>query len=760
MRALAVAAEYWGGSGCILVPFDPLSGDPADAMADAVRAFDPDHVVSLRLSFAEWEELYPGTIEIDGVVDEAERLRMIQSTNLNHVDQAAEVARSVVASWCSPLRMARVRGESGPSLEVLKSLGRVDTSRPSSGPIAPAPATHPDLSMVASAHWRTDQGLLAALRLGVTADFPGRREPSTDVLTWLIDSDQDLAPSPLRAGDLTSLDAPQAYWADQGIVRVGRGHTQDGSVIVVGDTAEDYALALAYDRLVGNAIWLTSDLLEDDEIWNRRIRPGVQSIVFRLESQGRRLAVTSASLEDLAMQVFVERLQGADIGLVAPSQEDGLDSRPRTIQLRRPSLASGLTSLLVDEHIGATVSLPVTTELDGSKVALFGLDTPIPAKLLFPPSSPHVPYWYVDVSVSGDATPRARDAPIAAMPVDNSPFPAVNLRASKEGVSFSPRYMGFVASGSLLTSRIGRPRVNSRSMMAWVRAMASRDNLDVRLSDAGRRAELVRSRLGTRQEFLDFASPANLSALRAFVPRDRKPKPSERDPDTVVIGVDPYLSFPAIQQRMPQASATEALDLVDRLAAARLLRRGLILGCEDCGRPSFVYAERLGPTYECTQCSALNSLVSASWKRVAPEPTWFYDLHPNFRELLEANGDVVLLASAHIRSSGREYVDAPELEFVDRDSGLAIAEIDVVACVEDQVVIAEAKANGKFDAKQRGAKAAKLLRVASALRADRILLATTADSWNALDVTHMEHSASKLLPFPATVDVIASLGSG
>ena len=245
--------------------------------------------------------------------------------------------------------------------------------------------------------------------------------------------------------------------------------------------------------------------------------------------------------------------------------------------------------------------------------------------------------------------------------------------------------------------------------------------------------------------------------LRAFVRRDKRPTPAERDPEIVVLGLDPFLSFNAIYKLLG-GTREDAIDVVDDLVSKRLLRRGLVLNCSECGRPSFVDADRLGQQFECSQCATMNALVSARWHEKTPEPTWFYDLYAAFRELLASRGDIVLLAAANLQGSSRTYADTSELEFYELDSERKVAEIDVIASVDGKVVIVEAKAGGAFGTKQRGSQTAKLLRMAKALRADRIQLATIQPHWNQTDVDHLMKLAAAVKPFAIDVDVATSLG--
>lgn len=758
MSALAAASDYWGGAGFILVPYSLSTGRPSASFSEIVRAYDPDHVVTLELSIATWEDWYPGTISMSGEAYEVDRGALMEtSRHLTFEGEAARTARSEVASWCSPMRVTLSAKKNERPREVLKKIGRHNPSDSYRRVLAPAPLPSPGARLAAAASWRSDIGLLAALRVGIASSEPQERpEPPLDGLSWLAQSTGD-APESLR---WSNYDFPPAsseglepwFLGEQKLTQVSRAHLQDGAAIVIGDSAEDFALALAYDRIIGRGVWLTSALVDDPQTFERNVRPSIWPMISNLEQGGSHLVVTSATATPEYVAEIARRVQVREFGIGATEPE--IESE--TVQVRAANLEGGYLDYVVEEHIGVSMSLPVSKLPDGSMNALAGMETPVPVGLLFPKESSLVPYWYVDVTLYPDAIPRGRDMPAKALTLQEGSFPEVNLRASRAGVTFDPYSMGFVPAGALLPSRIGRPRLRALSMTAWVEGMAEVEGLGVRLSSAGRQAELVRSRLGTRQELLDLIASTHLPMLRAFVRHDRAPQPSERDPNMVVLGVDPYLSFAAIDSLLGGTRET-TMNLIDSLVAARLLRRGLILDCAECGRPSFVDADRLGQNFECPQCANMNALVSDRWKRESAEPRWFYDLYTTFRELLGANGDVVLLAAARLQRSSRDYTDTPELEFYDLASGKAVAEVDVIASVDGEVVIVEAKSNGAFESRKRGTQSQKLLSVAKIIRADRILLATTRDRWNATDVGHLTQSAGRLEPFSLKVDVAASL---
>lgn len=770
MVALTIASGYWGGAGFMLVPFDIKTARPSSDFAAIVRAYDPDHVVSLDLPWHLLEQWYPGIIRIEGVADDEERRRLIAHDHHHTSVREADEAREEVVSWCSPMRSVRFRDDhpSRQMEKVTKLRARVEDDVRFRQGFAPAPPPSDPLvaRLAASPEWRSDFGLMAAMRVGVaqseSATGP-RPEPTVDDLGWLIRSVEDGPTSLIWNGTKipTQASAGLERWflADQRLIQVSNSHIEDRAAVVIGDTGTDFALALAYDRLLGNGVWLPRAVVDDDNTFRREIQPATWMLATDLERDASHMAVTSTSepmsyLDDVAPRI-------ADSPFPRGLQV-GRDRREETVRVGPAKVDGGYLEYVINEHVGVSVPIPVRTIDDGSTEALSGLETPVPADLVYPLNSGWVPYWYVDVTRIGDKTPRARDLPAHALVAEDGPLPSVNLRANRESVTIDPHSMGLVMAGSFLPGRIGRPRLRELSMIAWIGAMSEPDGLGVRLSQAGRQAELIRRRLGSRGALLDLMTPENVKVLRAFIPRERKPTSDERkaDPETVVLDdLDPLLTFEAMRALLG-GDTESTTDLVDRLASSRLLRRGLVLDCVECGRPSFIDADRVGQTYECPQCAAMNALVSARWKEKRPEPRWFYDLYAAFRELLDSNGDVVLLAAASLRGAGRSYMDAPELEFYELGSGMPVAEVDVIASVDRDVVLVEAKSNGTFGGKaSREEQTGRLLRVANVLRADRVILATTKDAWNGTDFRYLDREGAKAIPFTVKAERMTGLGT-
>ena len=80
----------------------------------------------------------------------------------------------------------------------------------------------------------------------------------------------------------------------------------------------------------------------------------------------------------------------------------------------------------------------------------------------------------------------------------------------------------------------------------------------------------------------------------------------------------------------------------------------------------------------------------------------------------------------------------PELELRDA-SGNPVAEADLIAISDDDLIVAEAKSNDALGGSTKEIKraAAKRVRLADVLRADQIILATTEPQWSASSTTEI-----------------------
>jgi hypothetical protein len=375
--------------------------------------------------------------------------------------------------------------------------------------------------------------------------------------------------------------------------------------------------------------------------------------------------------------------------------------------------------------------------------------------------------WHVDLELLGSAMPRGRGLDGRALLAPGENIYLTNVRSGRDGITYDAGRLDFVPAGTAPMSRLARPRLREPGLAEWARLLARQSGLAFGLSSAGRRAETLRQLWGSRGDFIDSMTGELLPVLRAFQPSHAKSSDAYPGGEGVVLlnGVrEGYLTFTGMLKYAGDKIDPAALrDSVDALAARRAVRRGLILGCGTCGRPAFIAVGNLAQVNQCPRCGIANELARALWRDPVEEPKWYYDLHPVAREFLADHGEVPLLLSRHLRSTARRYDDVPELELRDA-SGSPVAEADLIAAGNDEVIVAEAKSNDALGKNPREVKraAAKRVMLAGVVRADQIILATTQPEWNTSSLTEIR-SAVTGHSWPAglrpAVRLVTGLGS-
>jgi hypothetical protein len=284
---------------------------------------------------------------------------------------------------------------------------------------------------------------------------------------------------------------------------------------------------------------------------------------------------------------------------------------------------------------------------------------------------------------------------------------------------------------------MARPVLRDLGMFAWTKAMAAAGSLTARYSTPGQHAQLVSQRLGSRTALVELVSGPLRPLLKCYVdaPNRSDPKRKDSSDDPIVyLGGLAYLTFNRMAHAIPSTERSTIRESIDDLCGRRLARRGLVLGCTDCGRPSFIGVDDLAQTFRCPRCAATNVLDARSWHAPTDEPHWYYDLHSSFREILSTGGDIPLLTSAHLKRNARRFSDCAEVEFL--DGAKRVAEIDLIAHVDGRIVLVEAKSGNSLgpSKRDRNTQASKLAKVALMLRADEVVLATPQATWPETDL--------------------------
>ena len=736
--AMSMASGLWGGYGFIYLSHG--TGRLHPALARILRVYDPDYLVDAVWTHGDVEAMDPGW-----------HARHCRDWPADPEESAARLApyfaeefvrdglgEDVGANLCSPFydhndsRWMRVLSENSDG----RGVHRLATV----------------LGGIPLPDFTVPEGLdrLLTLALGMRAGYPakpllpvGREVEGTDerlphrYVRYALSIRQDRAG--LELGSLTT-----AWKLTQaGLVQIGKVRPLARPVAVIGSTAEDFALAVALDRMYGAAIWVPVEWTRDPHLrWP--VEEGYRGLLNAARACGHPPIATTISLSEDALTAAVQANWPSPVlGTWSDSGEvQAFGGEPPEV------VAAERLDLQAPKHLACAgdfdLSFPSPTETDGHGGFEFQLPVPV-----FTPRSEELraaqrPFWEVDVEVYPQRMPAGRNLRGRAMLADNESYPSTVVRSGQDGISFNPMNMLFVPGGATLEQSIARPRLRVPGLRGWIESLAAQDQpgMTVQLSQAGRRAMILARLWGSRS-----AVARDLLALNDFL-REFKPSgtcDTDAYPEGDGLRLTPaegYLTYAAAGRTLARMKPGEIRERLNHLLQVNVLQRGLIVPCSDCERRAFYRIDLVSETNTCPRCGA-PAHVTAARRSEQGEPEWFYDLHGAVRELLEQNGDVPFLAGMELAASARSFEDIAELDFRwpgdDKPD-----EIDIAALVDGQVAIGEAKRVATLGTKRESNRAIqKLIRVSDLVGAGEILLATTAPGpWDKKDTGQMLKAAA------------------
>ncbi|MFD9669413.1 hypothetical protein ACFWAY_49015 [Rhodococcus sp. NPDC059968] len=760
--AMYGASNTWGGAGFVLVPATDGSIDPR--VREAVVAYDPDYVVLHNYTVGDLDNLTRGTIEkmLDeqNIDDQGSRSRLRDELRSKGVDDDVLArTRDELVKACSSYRM-----DNG------SELGDSDhrwheRELTLSAPVLTAPGTHhgpltpidkirrpADPTPVGVSPALTgDIGVAAAMRLGLlstpTAEGAALDENQRSaILQWLLRTTAHYpATIPAIVFDPAhgaEQDLPSAWEATTpGLTSVASFPSSPARrLCVIGGSANDFALAMIWDRLYGGGLWIPDSWIDGGERAHvlQLLRDQLAPFVT---FNKRTWAITSVSHDtDDVAEIRDDVLRKSSSFTVSePEEVDPANDLPvigLDDDLQFP--ARGKSHFGIDEQFNSTTTLPIFRDTDGSTTLAATPAPPIIQHELLK-TVPDLS-WQVDIDIPDTPIPPVRHVPAhAILHPDESPQNTW-VRVGRTGLSYEALAYGFVPAGASADYRLVKPRIRKPGMQTWASARASLIGRTVTTSAAGRHGDVLQTMFGSRTRLIEAISGDLLPVFRSFIPQFKTTREQfPEDQGCLVRGTVAYLNFSGIVS-ISGLPIEEARKQCDELLTEGILSRGLLLNCSACGNLDFVVIDRLRQVNECLRCGDPNDLSLARWKMPTGEPQWFYDLHPVATALIAQNGDVPILLAAHLRataSHSNRYADCAELEVSD-STGKKLAEVDLLALVDDRVVVAEAKSTDEIDKGTNQRRAArKRVLLAETFGAEEIVLATTRDAWTAASLNAM-----------------------
>lgn len=725
-------------------------------LLQAVGAYDPDYVLLMDPTLGDYEGLFPGETAIvehgtDVPLDAERRRDLVERAAQSPVPAAGgDGARQAVVDACSPHR--RWDGATGRWEE-----DQLWWSGEAPGyPFVSTAALRVDEAWAVSVlpDAPGDAGLALTARIGTFL----RPEPLARVVGPPATSAEDLEQGRAAAwlisgtgqrpaGMLSGPDGgPSAFEAGSiGLATVGGAAARlRPALVMIGDTAEDFALALIWDRMTGRGIWLPRAWWPNAGGRAAELAGAALSLMITRVARrppGVRLSTTSATEDETAkvLSRLKERLDQIAVGRSASRSV----REPVALDDGSPWIGPGSQHLAVHGQYDQSFALPVRAHGDGGGSEMAA---PAPAPVVSAGDLvPHLPVlrWEVDLQAHRSPMPTGRGLDGHALFAEGEDAWLTWVRSGRDGTSYSAHRYDFVSAGSTPEAALARPRLRDLGLADWANELVTPSGRSFRLSDAGLRVEILTRMAGGRADLADLLAGPLRPALRAFNTTEKSTRLAYPNGEGVALIDGGYLTLDGMAS-LSALGPGDVRPVADRLLAAGILRRGLIVDCSSCQRLSFVEIGRLAQRNDCPRCDHRDELVHDRWNRAGPEPAWYYDLHPAARELFRQHGDVPLLLSRYLRTASRRYTDVAELEMADA-AGHGLAEADLLAHADGRVITAEAKSNDALAESRKRIRAAAEKRVllARALRADEIVLATTRPAWSTATIEAMRSAMAQ-----------------
>jgi len=740
-EALAAISRVWGGEGFVVIPYG-TRGEVAPALLQQLRRYDPDYLAVFAPGEATWAALSPETLNDLLVSDDIDERVSVAPT-------VAAIAAATVGAECVLLH-GYTDGLPIPDYLRLRAAG--ETLPPQLLPLTPIAL--PPAAQVASTQWNSDAALFAAYITGrpaVGADEEAQPPAAAaDLIRWMASRENSHAPEALtwfarmtlssRSSDLrpwfAALDDGLIWWTNDAYpARVTASY---------GDAAEDFALAVLFDRLYGQALWITTATLGQDAdrmALAEGLRDRMTSDPFERPGLLATASMTAAGLDHAT----------AEIRSIVHAA--GLDDAEERLHASSLPLSAPIRRLLITTHANHRTTYPFLVAGDGTATLAHDPLLPLPLNALPFLTDSLRPAWLVDATIDHPQAPYGRGtAPTHLHAAGQATW--ADMRDGRDGITFDAAFTGYLPPETPLQHAIARPRLQFPGLMSWVQHAASRGDMRAAPSRPGQLSDLVGDRLGGRQALRQLVGSSFGQGLRLFLANEAS------GPGHVRLrrdaGYESFLTFDAVLEQGSITDPDILRDEFDALLRVGLLSRGLMLDCGECGTLQFTPIDRAGSSFVCSRCGATNALVADRWKRNRSEPEFYYDLHPAFRTVLRDRGDLPLLLGSRLARLAVDYNDLAEIEFAAVSAKTPSFEIDLIAHRDGTLIVGECKESSLGSGEQRKQLIAKRLDAAQLLRADRIVFGTALPEWPQRDVDAV-HAMASTRQVDTPVDFIAGL---
>ena len=723
-------SQLWGGASAIIVPTDGTSID--GVFWALLSAHDPDLILTYqrtgedvrRNQRSQFEELVTKEVDkaiLEGVGSEWARTEIPKSLAQTHwgdftIDDGLvneiltrlapfsferNITQQNITAGCAPFY---------PLTSIVDVLDQVE--HPKEIVEIRNESTIPVLWLAAALGWSTAEHSAALNAKGVPATpvFTNQYDES-DLIRWGIRPGEDFSGKTPFDISLLGLDT---VWSKRS------RRFELPTVLVLGDSIQDFCLYYSLRRLHGRAIWISGWFLENQNEVGNRLRSALSNALTlgRLDN-AKSFTVTSASLP-------LPEIEKVRLSL-APIYSH--------ISLSAEALSASSVAKLVLHPLriyarGSIEKLSTHQLLDDELPGPFESLRPI----IFKTVNPQEHRWIVEIGFRNHRIPRH---PALGSFLANDPnLGEDSVRASNDGLAYiCPG--GFVR-GIDPDFNLVRPSIRIPNALVIFRRALEYGAYDCAISDKGKYESETVDKLGG----IELAGRAlRNSKLRSLLEKFLDQSgPVEGVYDNGVFLKDQrrYLNFAATVKLL--GSNVYATEIIDDYISKKLFYRGLILRCSNCSDVGWFSVDEITHNFTCRRCGKKQQYTKTNWRH-PDEPSWFYKLDEITYQALLNNGVVPILTLDALREKCKDsFLFCPELRINVQGEKKNFMELDICCIPDGELCIGEAKSNGTLATKGISASetATKYRDLAVKLGATRVIFSTSSPAWDVASETAME----------------------
>jgi hypothetical protein len=492
------------------------------------------------------------------------------------------------------------------------------------------------------------------------------------------------------------------------------------TIIVVGDTVQDFCLYHALYWQYLRAVWLPSWFLSVGDRDDR-----LMTLIRQAEERGRlehnqQLSFVSYSVDNANLEALKQRIMGRMYQ--TRLSVETITAAGVSHWLQHPS------RVYAEGNLGDVTShLLFNDDLPGP------FESPLPRKLS--PVDPTRHRWLVDIMFIKNLIPRH---PALGRTVVHGPN-VEDVRAGREAVTYM--CPGAFIMGNHMETNMLRPSIHVPGAEELFRIVLDDCGYRSQTSDKGRYEDAaVRKFGGLDRAGYALSSGKHRTLLAKYCDKSASTK-GVLDEGVFLKGDQRrYMDFASIKKVLQSDSLS--YDLIDEYVEKEIFYRGYIFQCENCSDAAWHSIGHLDQTFTCRRCGLNQQYKHQHWK-MHNEPQWFYKLDEMVYLMLEHNGHVPLLTLNKLRASFEDsFLFRSELRIIPEGSSKTYLEMDICCIGNGKLCIGEAKSTGDLSGNNLTAigTAARYRDLALRIGASIVVFSTSADAWTAASLKAINDS--------------------